>query len=358
MSYPILRVHRDKIRENGEIIIRESAKNGISLWGVSKGISAFTEIAETFCDAGFKVIADSRMENIRRMKEKLPDAEYALIRIPMLSELEEVAELCDYCLISETVTLKALSDICERSARKVKAVLMFDMGDLREGFWHTEIDSLAQELCSLSPYLKISGVGANFSCASGVLPTTENLTELSSYAERLEKKLGYHLEIISGGGTCSFHQLLHGRLPRTINSLRIGEALLLGYDTAFCDNFPMLNHDTMELEAELVEVRTKPTLPIGLIGRDAFGNVPVFEDRGNRRRGILALGKQDVCIEGLTPLEEGVSIITASSDHLLVDIEDATADYKVGDILRFKLDYTAMLSASTSPYVTKVFEGK
>ncbi len=358
MSYPILRVHRDKIRENGEIIIRESAKSGISLWGVSKGISAFPEIAETFCDAGFKVIADSRMENIRKMKAKLPDAEYALIRIPMLSELEEVAELCDYCLISEAVTVKTLAGICERRAKEVKVVLMFDMGDLREGFLGAEIDSFAKEFASFSSFLKIVGVGANFSCASGVLPTTENLTELSSYAERLEKILGYKLEVISGGGTCSFHQMLHGRLPKTINSLRIGEALLLGYDTAFCDNFAILNHDTMELEAELVEVRTKPTLPKGLIGRDAFGNIPVFEDRGERRRGILAIGKQDVRIEGLSPMDEGVAIITASSDHLLVDIEDAPVKYKVGDILRFKTDYTAMLSASTSPYVTKIFEGK
>ena len=67
MSYPILRVHRDKIRENGEILIKESAKNGITLWGVTKGISAFPEIAQTFKEAGFKVIADSRMANIRRM---------------------------------------------------------------------------------------------------------------------------------------------------------------------------------------------------------------------------------------------------------------------------------------------------
>lgn len=356
MSYPILRVHRDKIRENGEILIEESAKKGITLWGVTKGISAFPEIARTCKEAGFKVIADSRIANIRRMKEHFPQLEYALIRIPMLSELDDVAELCDYCLISQTPTIMALAEKCEKLAKTVKAVIMFDMGDLREGYWHTEIPDLAKGLGNISPYLKIAGVGANFSCASGVLPTRENLTQLTAYAAELEQYLGYKLQIISGGGTCSFHQMLRERLPQEVNSLRIGEALLLGYDTAFNDHFSMLNHDTMEIEAELVEVRTKPTLPIGLIGHDAFGNVPVFEDRGSRRRGILAIGKQDVRIEGLAPLDEGVKIITASSDHLLVDIEDAPKDYRTGDILRFRPDYTAMLSASTSPYVTKIFE--
>ena len=113
----------------------------------------------------------------------------------------------------------------------------------------------------------------------------------------------------------------------------------------------------MELEAELVEVRRKPTKPIGEVGRDAFGNVPHFEDRGERLRGILAIGRQDVNIGGLTPLDEGVKIITASSDHLLVDIEDCPVLHKVGEILRFRLDYPGMLSSSTSSYVTKIYEG-
>ena len=69
-----------------------------------------------------------------------------------------------------------------------------------------------------------------------------------------------------------------------------------------------LSQDTMRLEAELVEVRAKRTLPVGEIGHDAFGNVPVFHDHGTRRQGILAVGKQDVNVLGLTPLDEGVKI--------------------------------------------------
>ena len=72
--------------------------------------------------------------------------------------------------------------------------------------------------------------------------------------------------------------------------------------------------------------------------------------------GCAILGKAGRGIGGLTPLDDGVEIITASSDHLLVDIEDCQQRHKVGDILRFSLDYTAMLSSSTSPYVTKIYE--
>jgi predicted amino acid racemase len=356
MSYPILRVHTEKIRENGERMINECTKHGISLWGVSKGISAFPEIAKTYREAGFKVIADSRIANIKKMRAAGVASDYALIRIPMRSELEDVIENCSYSLVSDIGTIEAMSTICEKRAKEHKCVIMFDMGDLREGFWFTEISELADGLKKISPFLKIAGVGANFSCASGVLPTPENLSQLVKYGEQIESALGHKLDIYSGGGTCSFVQMLRGNVPERINSLRMGEALLLGKDTSFCINIDMLNQDTMEIEAELVEVRKKPTLPIGEIGRDAFGNAPVFEDRGDRLRGILGIGRQDVNINGLTPLDEGVNIITASSDHLLVDLEDCPKRPKVGDILRFRPDYSAMLSSSTSPYVTKIFE--
>ncbi|ANZ44315.1 alanine racemase [Cloacibacillus porcorum] len=355
IKYPLLRVKLDGIRENARRLVDECALHGVGIWGVSKGVSALPEVARAFEAAGIKVIADSRLDNIRRMREAGVALEYALIRIPMRSELEELVSLCDYTLISDIGTFEALSEICERRGREVKCVVMFDMGDLREGFWFGDAARTAAELAKFTGRMKIVGVGANFSCASGVLPSAKNLAELAACGAAMESALGCPLPVYSGGGTCSFVMMRRGMLPKAINNLRLGEALLLGRDTSFGMVLEGLSQDTMEIEAELVEVRRKPTLPVGEIGHDAFGNIPHFEDRGERRRGILAIGKQDVYVSGLTPLNEGVRIITASSDHMLVDIEERP-DLSVGDILSFRPDYTAMLSASTSPYVTKVFE--
>ena len=355
-EYPLLRVNLQKIKENAQKLRLLCAEHGIGLWAVSKGISAFPEVARAFEAAGIDTIADSRLDNIRKLRDAGIKTKFALIRIPMLSELEELAELCDYTLISETGTIKALSEICERTGREISCVVMFDMGDLREGFWCEEAEESARQLARIPQNkMKIVGIGANFSCASGVLPTKENLEVLSACGKKLEKAMGRPSEICSGGGTCSYVQLVRGNVPSGINNLRIGEAILLGTDTSFGMEIEGLNQDTMRIEAELVEVRKKPTLPVGEIGHDAFGNVPVFEDRGDKIRGILALGKQDVNIGGLVPLDDKVRIITASSDHLLVDI-DARPELKTGDILAFRPDYTAMLSSSTSPYVKKIFE--
>lgn len=358
MHYPVLRVHLDVMEENMRAIAAKSASHGISVWGVTKGLSAPVEMASRIAETGISAIADSRVKNIRRMKDAGIKIPYVLIRIPMRSELEEVIESADCSLVSDIGTMTAMSDICERKKKEFKAVIMVDIGDLREGFWPDEADKIAECAGKLSPALRIAGVGVNFGCASGVLPSRESLERFVKFGEAVESGLGYKLDVFSGGATTrSLIALDEGLFPSRVNNIRIGEGYLLGSDKSSGVIIPWLRQDTMEIEAELVEVRTKPSIPIGEVGLDAFGNVPTFIDRGNRLRGILAIGKQDVHIGGLTPLDEGAVIVTASSDHLIVDVEDCPERPKVGDILRFRPDYPGMLSASTSPYVAKIFEG-
>lgn len=358
MPYPLLRVHLDVIESNIRKIVSKCAEHEISVWAVTKGMSAPLEIARMLSGTDIAALGDSRIANIKRMKEDGIKTPLALIRIPMRSEIEEVIELTDYSLASDIGTLELMSKICESKKKKHSVLLMVDMGDLREGFWPNEAEAIAADIKKLSPALNIAGIGVNFGCASGILPSKESMQKFVFFGEKIESEIGKSLEIYSGGATTgSLLRINEELFPGRINNLRIGEGYLLGSDKSSGVIIPWLSHDTMELEAELVEVRRKPTKPIGEIGMDAFGNVPFFEDKGERLRGILAVGKQDVNIYGLNPLDEGVKIITASSDHLLVDIEDCPTRYKVGDILRFSLDYPAMLSSSTSHYVTKIYEG-
>ena len=86
------------------------------------------------------------------------------------------------------------------------------------------------------------------------------------------------------------------------------EALFLGRETAYGKILPGLHQDCFELAAELIEVKNKPSYPIGIMGMDSFGRVPEIKDRGLMKRGILAIGKQDAALEDLTPLDENVLI--------------------------------------------------
>jgi len=141
-------------------------------------------------------------------------------------------------------------------------------------------------------------------------------------------------------------------MPSGINNLRIGEGILLGTDISRNRSIPYLNKDTMYLEAEIVETAVKRSVPFGTIGADAFGNVPSFANRGMRKRAIAAIGRQDLRIEGITPVDNGVDILGASCDHLVLDVEESWVPVKTGSLLRFSVDYPAMLALATSPYVS------
>ena len=76
---------------------------------------------------------------------------------------------------------------------------------------------------------------------------------------------------------------------------------------------------------------------------------------GVRRRVILDIGRVDVGEPGQLICPEGVTVIGASSDHLVLDVEDHPAPLQPGDKLGFRLFYQGMLFAFQSEDVEKVF---
>ena len=88
---------------------------------------------------------------------------------------------------------------------------------------------------------------------------------------------------------------------------------------------------------------------------NAFGESVEFEDRGEMLRAILAIGRQDADIGGLTPLDEGAEILGASSDHLIVNLTEAKGSFAVGDVLRFGVSYGALLNVYSGVYVDKIY---
>jgi predicted amino acid racemase len=105
----------------------------------------------------------------------------------------------------------------------------------------------------------------------------------------------------------------------------------------------------------VIECKVKPSVPIGETNQDAFGNRPVFAQRGDRRRAILALGRQDTVPEVLHPLDPRVEVLGASSDHLVLDVEELDRSPAMGDRVSFVPGYAALLQSFTSPYVDKVY---
>jgi predicted amino acid racemase len=305
---------------------------------------------------GVKFIADSRLENIQRMKNARISAQFVLLRTAP-SQAESIIENVDISLNTELDTLEKLNYYAARQNKIHQIILMLEMGDLREGIMPDDIFLFIKQVLDL-PYLKIVGIGCNLACYGGIKPDNQKMRHLSALTEAVEKKFQISLPLISGGNSANYEWYKSTKEVGRINNLRLGESILLGYEPVQGQAIPKLHTNAFKLIAEVIESKVKPSLPFGKIGRDAFGNIPVFRstypksDRDRHRRAIVALGKQDTLISGLSPNQD-LEILGSSSDHLLLDCKNSYL--KVGVGVNFNLDYGSLLTAMTSPFIKKQF---
>ncbi|MDO4543718.1 MAG: alanine/ornithine racemase family PLP-dependent enzyme [Clostridia bacterium] len=350
MKYPALLIDENKLRHNVDFLAKSCHDCGVSCDIVTKVTCAHPLVVSIIENSLADGFADSRIENLESIKTK---KRKLLLRISALSEAERVVAVADASLQSELSVIAELEKRAGGQGRIHGVILMIDLGDLREGLFFENREGILKtaRFIAKSDNLMLLGLGTNLTCFGAILPDEKNLGVLCELASWLERELDIEIPLISGGNSSSLSMLFEGRLPKRINHLRIGEAAMLGQDTASCKKIPELYDDAFVLAAEIVEVQKKPAKPIGTAYKNAFGESVEFSGEGEQTRAILAVGRQDVVISGLTPLNEGVSVLGGSSDHLIVSLENG--GYRVGDILKFKLNYGALLAASTSKYVYK-----
>jgi predicted amino acid racemase len=229
---------------------------------------------------------------------------------------------------------------------------MLELGDLREGIPHDELLESVEQILAL-PALRLVGLGANLACFAGVMPSQENMRNLVELVEVVESRFSLHLEVISGINSSGLELIAEGGMPRRINHARIGEAILLGRETTHRRPWPGTHQDAFILYAEIIELKEKTSQPNGEVGEDAFGHQPRFKGEGVMLRALLNIGREDMVLEGIVPLDERLEIIGASSGYLALDVSAARGELKVGDELAFFVSYSALLAAMTSEYVEK-----
>jgi len=356
-KYPVLEVNVKKITSNAKVITKLCNNSGIRVAGIIKGFGGIVAGARALVKGGCDQIGSSRIEQLKALKNKGFKTPLLLVRIPMMCEIEDVVKYSDMCLVSEKETLIMLNREAEKQNKKYGVVLMYDLGDLREGvFSRSELINLSRLVEYNLSSLVLEGIGTNLSCYGSVAPTNKNLTELSEAADDIEKILNRKLNIVSGGGTTTLPLLVRGGVPEKINHLRIGEGIIntqdlpLYWDT----DIEGLDKDTFVLKAQIIEVNEKPTHPVGELMVNAFGEYAHYEDRGIRKRAIIALGNQDVGDSSkIVPKDKDIIVLGASSDHTILDIHECMSEYKLGDIVEFNVLYQSMLFTTLSKYINK-----
>jgi predicted amino acid racemase len=352
-KYPRIIVDLEKIKHNALVLLNLTKKFNINICAVTKSVSADVKIAKALKQAKIDLLADSRIDNIKKLKKNKIKKPFMLLRSPMLSKINEVIEYVDISLNTEIKIIKALSKQAIKRHKTHKIVLMIEMGDLREGILKKNIFNFIDKIKNLKG-IEIYGIGMNLTCFGAVIPTMKKVKEFDDLVEAIQNKKNIKFKMVSAGNSSFLYLLKKGFKTKYINHLRLGEAIMLGKETAYGKKIKNLYDDAFVIEAEIIELKIKDSIPTGLIGKDAFGNKPKFENEGKIKRSLLAIGKEDIVESGLELINKDAKILGSSSDHLIVHLK--SKKYKVGDILRFKVNYGSLLQAFISQYVQKVYK--
>lgn len=275
-----------------------------------------------------------------------------LIRSPMLSQADKVEVHSELSFGSEIDVIRALSATAKKVKRIHGIILMVELGDLREGIMPKFLEKSVHSVLGFSNTI-FMGIGTNLACRSGVSHDCRNMEGLSVLANSIEAIFDPIVNTVPGGNSANLKWALSGVNTGRINNLRLGEALLLGCEPLHRRRIQGLHTDTITLVGEVIELKSEPSKPWGTIAQSAFGEVASDIDRGRIPQASLAIGRQDLDPTGLV-LPPGLKILAASSDHLVIDASHYRGAIRVGTEIPLQLDYSALLRAMTSPFVSRV----
>lgn len=345
------------LRHNIKVIKGWMDKHQASWTVVTKVLCGHTSTLTALQSLGIKSMGDSRLTNLRAIKKITPDLETWYLRVADLSSVKDVVSLADVSLNSETEVIISLNDEAKKIDRVQRIIIMIELGDLREGILPGSLIEFYETVFDLSN-IEVIGIGANLGCLAGAVPNIDQFTQLALYRELLELKFKRKLQLISAGSSAVLPLLLEGTLPKAINHFRIGEAIFLGTDLINGGTLPGLKDDAIILEAEIAEIKEKGLVPLAeTISMTPFESDQVNGDLSPGQRGFRALvsvGQLDTEITGLTPINSDYHIAGASSDVTVVNIGDDQGGLNVGDTIKFRLNYAALLRLMSGKYIDKV----
>ncbi|HQE24847.1 MAG TPA: alanine racemase [Candidatus Atribacteria bacterium] len=353
-TYPLLEVDLSVIKRNVDVLLQRCASWHLQLVAVTKGFLADAPLVSLFYHSGIASFADSNLENLLKIKNLLPPGIRLLfISLPMKEEIETIVVEGITPFVSHWETVEALNLEAKKRGKVVPIFLALESGDAREGFLPEEIEEMGDKISNFS-HIHIEGICSTLACLSGVLPDERILQRLVDFKEKWEKKWGRKI-ILSVGGTTFLNLWEKGKEIKGVDEIRLGEALLLGNDISRGKPIEWLEGGAFTLKAEIVEIKSKEPDRKRDKGFDAFGEINLPLGEGKRKRMILALGKQDSDEHQLCFADENAKIIGATSNYLVMDIEESDKIYQVGEVVQFQAGYGAVLRAFLSPYVRKAY---
>jgi ornithine racemase len=353
MAY--VKLYRSELRHNYRFLDTLFKENGVK-WGITtKLLCGSRGFLEEVINLGIGEVHDSRISNLRVIKEIDPETITIYIKPPPRDAIPDVVKYADISLNTELSTLHELSDEAVKQGRIHKVIIMIEMGDLREGVMREDLLNFYEKVFQL-PGIEVVGLGTNLNCLHGVMPDGDKLIQLALYKQIIELRFKKDIPLVSGGTTVTIPLLLRNQLPVGVNHFRVGEALFFGKNLFTDGVIDGMSDQVMELYTQIIEISEKPLVPMGELGVNPQGKTSEIaeDDYGKTSyRAIIDIGVLDIQPDYLIPVNEDIKILDASSDMLILDVGSNAKGYKVGDMIRFKLKYMGALGLMSSDYIEK-----
>ena len=350
-----IELDRKKLKSNFKFLDDRFKKRNID-WGIVVKLLCGNKLfIQEVLDLGIREIHDSRISNLVAVKELDKDVQTVYIKPPAKRSIADVITYADVSFNTEYYTIKLLSEEAVRQNKEHKIIIMIELGDLREGVMGEEFVGFYREVFKL-PNINVVGIGANLNCMYGVMPSEDKYVQLSLYKELIKAYFKVEIQWISGGTSVVLPMLYKNQLPPGVNHFRIGEALFFGLNIEEQSTFEGMYDDVLKLRAEIIELTEKPMLPVGRLAENPSGETLEIDESlygKTSLRAIIDIGLLDISPDYLIPDDKDIQVVGASSDMLILNLEHATKDYKVGDLVNFKLKYMGALGIMNSDYIEK-----
>jgi predicted amino acid racemase len=353
-------INLDALHHNIQTIDGWVRNHGATWTLVTKALCGHADTIRALQALGVRSMADSRIDNLRVISKITPDFESWYLRLPSLTRVREVVDVADVSLNSETEVIDAINRIAGEMGKTHHIIVMIELGDLREGILPGSLIEFYEHVFKLD-HVEVLGIGANLGCLAGIVPTVDQMMQLVLYRELLELKFDHPLPMISAGASAVLPMLLDGRVPEGINHFRIGEAVFLGTDLVNGGVLKGLRDDAFVLEAEILEIKEKSlAMQTDSSGISSFEPISTEEFSPGQRgyRAVVAVGQLDSEIKALTPINPNVQLAGASSDVTVVNLADNPDGLKVGDSVRFRPAYSALVRLMIGKYIAKTVTPK
>ncbi|TVQ47592.1 MAG: alanine/ornithine racemase family PLP-dependent enzyme [Saprospirales bacterium] len=344
-----------KLKENYKYLDKLFKSKGIDWAIVTKILCGNRLFLKEVLDLGIKEVCDSRISNLKKIKEINPEVQTVYIKPPAQEIIPDIIKYADVSFNSESRTIKLLSDEAVKQNRMHKVIIMIELGDLREGIMGEHLIDFYNSVFRL-PNIKVNGIGANLNCLHGVMPSQDKLVMLSLYKQLIDAKFNKTIPWVTGGTSVVIPMIFNHTLPSGINHFRVGETLYFGADLVNSTTFKGMHKDVFKLFTQIIEITEKPVIPIGELAENPSGEVFEVDEKDYGKtsfRAILDIGLLDISPDYLIPEDQKIKIVNASSDMLILNLGNNHQDYKVGDYISFDLKYMGALALLNSFYIEK-----